>query len=625
MEDLSMTHSQCATGAVRRYVLPLLVCGWTATSASFAHAGDVMGANALQLSPRLGRLDDLKLRAAPSNQALPGAAPGATGANALQLSPGLARARTALEQRAAQAAAPAAPGAAPPPEPCPTPPASAPPPQAFPSNALPYRPFPAAWQAVLDKMVSDKTVPGALVIVKSPIWGVRLGTAGLSEITTQTPMSPGQQFRIGSVSKVFTGQTVLSLEQEGRLKLTDPVLKFLGDDPVVKDIPDIENETVADLLQMKSGITNYLTEDILVSVRTNPSIHYSPDQLMRVLGKSASPTIPPDFAPGQTYSDPYWWELFKPLGVSEPAPYPYWYYSNSNYVLLGMIIEKITGMPAADAIKQYVIDRAGMRDTFFATDEKPTPAMRGYTHLDALGGTKIYNDWCDVTGTNPSYAWTAGAVVSTPWDLLQLLETMFRTERLLNAGTKDKWYSFASSDIHLGWAPTEYGTGALMQAHRAYGDFRGHGGAYPGYKTLIYYFPDAQTSFVLASNTWDQTGPVAPEVAMLESIMTLVKSAVTTPSPQNSDRYGAPGKVRLSWQAGRVYGDGYNIYLGTNADQVDSASMGSHPGVTLHHSYGNSIEVDALQPRETYFWRVDTVAGDRIISGPLWRFTTERP
>jgi D-alanyl-D-alanine carboxypeptidase len=627
-----VTHSQSHSGAVRRCVLALFVCSWTASGAGHAHAGDAMGANALQLDPGLGGVSaaqELKrLTAAPELRAAPANRPPLPGANALQLDPGLGRVTAAPELRAAPtdrtSAAVSSAAHAAPAQPCPTPPPSAPTRRTFPSNALPYRVFPAAWQAVLDKLVGDEVVPGALVIVKSPVWGVRVGTAGLAEIATRTPMSPGQQFRIGSVSKVFTGQAVLRLEQEGRLRLTDPVLKFLGDDPIVKDIPNIEKVTVADLLQMKSGIANYLTTDILVSVRANPSIHYSPDQLMKGLGKSAPQPIPPDFAPGQTYPDPYWSQLFKPR-LPEPAPYPFWYYSNSNYVLLGMVIEKVTHLPVADAIQLYVIDRAGLRDTFFATDEKRTPTMRGYTQYDAIGTNKIYNDWCDVTGTNPSYAWTAGAVVSTPWDLLRFLETMFRSDRLLNAGTKDKWFSFASADIHLGWAPIEYGAGALMQAHRAYGDFRGHGGAYPGYKTLIYYFPDAQTSFVLASNTWDQTGPQAPEVVMLDAIMTLVKSSVTAPSPHNSGVIGAPGKVQLRWQTGRVYGDGYNIYLGTDPDHVDSATTAAHSDVTLYRSKVNSVEVDALELDETYFWRVDTVDGDRTIPGPLWQFTTVGP
>jgi D-alanyl-D-alanine carboxypeptidase len=231
-----------------------------------------------------------------------------------------------------------------------------------------------------------------------------------------------------------------------------------------------------------------------------------------------------------------------------------------------------------------------------------------------------------VTATNPSYAWTAGAVVSTPWDLLHFLETMFTTEQLLNNGTKEKWLTFVSADIHLGWADMEYGVGGLMQPHRRYGDFRGHGGAYPGYKTLIYYFYDSQTSFVLASNTWDQAGAEGPEVAMLDMIMPLVKSPATTPRPENGATVDslADGKAKFAWQAGRIYGDGYNIYIGTDGTKVDSATAASHDGVHMVSVKENVAEIGNLAPDTTYYWRVDTITKDTQVTGPLWRFHIRR-
>jgi D-alanyl-D-alanine carboxypeptidase len=507
---------------------------------------------------------------------------------------------------------------------CPVPPPASAPSSAMPSNALPFRPFPVTWQAVLDKFVADNVVPGAVVIVKSPSWGVRVGTAGFANIANRTKPGPEEQFRVGSVTKVFTAQTILQLEQEGLLKLTDPVLKFLSGDAIVRAIPNIEKVTVADLLQMKSGITSYTTDKLSIAVRTDPSKSYTPDDLMAILGPNATPVLSPDFTPGETYPDPYWFELYKVLKVPKPSNYPYWYYSNSNYILLGMIIQKVTRMPAVSAIQRYVMNKLGLKDTFLATDAKYIPAMRGYTQYDALNQNKIYTDWCDVTATNPSYAWTAGAIISTPWDLLHLLESMFETQRMLNDGTKEKWLTFVSADIHLGWAPIDYGVGALMQPHRPYGDFRGHGGAYPGYKALIYYFYDARTSFVLATNTWDQSGESAPEVAMLDKLMPLVKSSVTTPHPENEGlvRVGPRGKAKLAWQTGRVYGDSFNVYLGKDANKVDVADAHSHSGTALVVTTENFTEIGNLAPGKTYYWRVDTIAKDVQITGPLWRFRT---
>ncbi len=504
------------------------------------------------------------------------------------------------------------------------------------SNAQPYRPFPATWQKTLDSFTANGSIPGAVIIVKSPDWGVRVGTTGVSNLVSRTPVSPDMQFRVGSVSKAFIAQAILRLEQEGKLKLTDHVLDYLGDNQLVAGIPDIEKITVANLLQMSSGISNYLgAPDIGYSPQVTPQRHFDPDELISVVSKSGPsgrteacpqnlelergqpPLLCPDFPPGQAYPNPYWFELFNAQPPA-PAPYRMWYYSNSNYILLGRIAEKVTGLKAEEVLKRYVFDVAGLKDTYFATTAaKDLPAMHGYTKYGSIPyPNPVYTDWCDVTATNPTYAWTAGAVVSTPWDLLKFEDAMFAKDTLLNSGTKNKWLTFVSADIHFGWEPMQYGVGGLMQPERSYGTARGHGGAYPGYKALLYYFYDQQTSFVLATNTWDQEY----EVNMLDEIMPLVSSAVTTPRAKRT----ASGTVRLAWQAGRVYGKSYNVYWGTDAAKVDRADESRHEGVGLVTVPGVEAEVN-VAPGKTYYWRVDTVApGEKLplVNGPLWRFST---
>ncbi|MFM8332347.1 MAG: serine hydrolase domain-containing protein [Candidatus Methylumidiphilus sp.] len=500
------------------------------------------------------------------------------------------------------------------------------------SNVLPHRPFPATWQKVLDSFIANGSVPGAVVIVKSPEWGVRVGTAGVSNLADKTPVSPSTQFRVGSVTKTFIGQVILRLEQEGKIKLTDHVLDYLGDNPLVAGIPDIEKVTVADLLQMKSGIANYLgAPDIGYAGQLTPDRHFDADDLISVISKNGTSAQPhpcpdttgqhllplcPDFAPGATYPNPYWVAVLNKQPPPPPEPtYPAWAYSNSNYVLLGMIAEKITGLKVEEALKRYVFDVAGLEDTYFATDNQHLPAMHGYTKYGAIPYPQpAFKDWCDVTATNPTSAWTAGAVVSTPWDLLKFEDAMFAKDTLLNSGTKNKWLTFVSADNHIGWEPMQYGVGGLMQPERSYGTARGHGGAYPGYKTLLYYFYDQQISFVLASNTSDNEY----EANMLDTIMPLVSSAVTTPQAKPHAR----GKVRLAWQAGRVYGDSYNVYWGTDADKVDRADESSHEGVGFKTVSGVAAEVEAT-PGKTYYWRVDTVAPRAplpLVNGPLWQF-----
>lgn len=516
------------------------------------------------------------------------------------------------------------------------------------ANALPYSPFPATWQKTIDALVANGGIPGAVLLVRSPDWGVRVGVAGVANLATRQPMAPDMQFRIGSVSKAFLAQAILRLEQQGKIQLTAPVLTYLGDNPTVKGIPGIGNLTVTNLLQMSSGVANYLGWDnVGFSPQITPQRFFKPEELIAAVSTAGVPKdrkpfgtapVAPTFAPGATYANPYWVSLF---ASAPPAPpqYPGWDYSNTNYILLGLIAEKVTGLPAEQIIQREVFDVAGLKDTYFATDTKRLPAIHGYTRWGAIPyPAPVYHDWCDVTDTNPTYAWTAGAIVSTPWDLLKFEEAMFRTDTLLNKGTKNKWYTFVSSDIHIGWQPMQYGVGGLMQPERSYGTARGHGGAFPGYKTLLYYFYDQDTSFVLATNTWDDSCTLRAdaaisaadggqcEVVMLDAVMTQVSSAVTTPWPERGARTGVDaGQVAVKWQAGRIYGQRYDVYWGTDQAAVDSASAASHPGTERTTATGMTTRL-AVMPGTTYYWRVDTIAPDNqtmpLTIGPTWKFQT---
>ena len=262
----------------------------------------------------------------------------------------------------------------------PVPPAASPQAKRGSANAVPYRPFPATWQSTIDALVADGSIPGAVIIVKSPDWGVRVGVTGEANLVSHQKMSPDMQFRVGSVSKAFLAQAILRLEQEGKLKLTDPVLTYLGDNQTVAGIPNIDKIVVADLLQMKSGVSNYLEDSgIGFSPQVTPDKHFAPDDLAAAVSKtgqsSGKPLVAPLFAPGTTYPNPYWESVLqKQPPTPVPAPYPAWNYSNTNYILLGMIAQEITGLPPEDFLQTYVFDVAGLTDTYFATDAKqPRP------------------------------------------------------------------------------------------------------------------------------------------------------------------------------------------------------------------------------------------------------------
>ncbi len=498
-------------------------------------------------------------------------------------------------------------------------------------SAPAYQPFPASWQARLDKFtagVESAKTPAVSMIVDSPRWGTMYGSSGYADIEKKIKPDPTMHFRIGSLTKMFTAQTLLSCEQDGLVRMTDTLDKFLKIQGLEFDPAyHAEKITVAECLQMTSGLGSYLDAKYFETVpyQVAPTI----DQVPRLLVEQNN-TLPktqpfnPLYEAGTFYPSPF--AMYSNLYTGQaskitledtknyPPKYQWWYYSNSSYMSVGIIIEAVTGKKLADAMQERVIDKLGLKNTFFATDSSlREPMMRGYSKLNAQ--MQPYDpakkDWIDRTVIDPSYAWAAGSVMSTPEDIIAFLKGIFKTEKVLNNATKEKWFTFVSADFI--WPNMDYGRGALMQDEQPFGQLRGHGGSIPGFNNLAYYMPDHDTFFVIVVNTWDSHN----EVAVMEAIMPLVGNAASAVYPSQEMKFLSPNSmnIRFKWQPGRVYGDSYNLYLGTDRTAVANATT---PTQT---SYTNSADVLNI-PAGTHYWRVDTVSEKKgTVTGAVWKFT----
>jgi len=307
------------------------------------------------------------------------------------------------------------------------------------SNVLDYRSFPAGWQATIDALVNDGKIPGAVMVVKSPDWGVRVGTTGKANIAENISPAPDMHFRIGSVSKSFTSMIALQLEQEGLIRLDDVVSKYLGEDVLKRNADKI---TIQNCLQMTSGLAEYLNDkNILMTPDLYPTKVWKPQDLIDSV--NAMDVV---FNPGDTYPNPYETALFQ-IPADQASRVPYWWYTNSGLILVGMIIEKVTGHTMAEEVQARICDKIGLDDTYFAMDETvPSNMIHGYSRANSLQ-VPTYDDWQDITNINPSYAWAAGSIISTPWDMLHYVEALFNSEDLINKGTQMKWKTFVSADL----------------------------------------------------------------------------------------------------------------------------------------------------------------------------------
>ncbi|MER5351679.1 serine hydrolase domain-containing protein [Kitasatospora sp. NPDC002551] len=312
---------------------------------------------------------------------------------------------------------------------------------AAPSAVAAHRPD--AVQRQLDALVGQDGAPGALAAVKGWDERTRSYTAGVGDVATGAAVPRDGQVRIGSNTKTFTAVVVLQLVGEGRIELDEPVEKYLPG--VVRgDGIDGNAITVRRLLQHTSGLpdyTRYLGDDV------RP---YQPRELVDIALRH-----PADFEPGRG-----------------------WAYSNTNYVLAGLIVEAVTHRPLAEEIERRVVRHLGLRHTYFpapgdATIREAHP--HGY-YRESAGGPLI-----DITDMDPSWAWAAGQLVSTPSDLNRFFAALAGGDLLQPAQLAEMRRTV---DAGKPFAPgAGYGLGLVSTPLSCGGVYWGHGGSIPGYET----------------------------------------------------------------------------------------------------------------------------------------------
>ncbi|MET7299192.1 serine hydrolase domain-containing protein [Embleya sp. NPDC005575] len=339
-------------------------------------------------------------------------------------------------------------------------------------------------------------VPGAIVSIRTPEWGTWTTTLGTGNLADGTPMRTADHMRVGSITKTFTGTIILQLVQEGRLSLEDPVAAFRP------DVPDGQHITIRQLLQMTSGLYNYTEDpDFNRTLDERPQTSWTPDELLAIAFRH-----PSYFPPGGGF-----------------------HYSNTNTVLLGLIAEKLTGRPLAELFEQHIFRPLGMSESSLPNDSGlPLPHAHGYEFIGNVesltapvltGKDAAWADWSagnpkDVTDANPSWAWAAGAAVSTVDDLLRwapalatgtLLSPEIQRERLTFVPTSD--------------APGAPGYGLAIAD---FAGFLGHDGQLPGYNSFVGYNPQSCATIVVLANLNQSPDGNAPADELTKLILAKV-------------------------------------------------------------------------------------------------------
>ncbi len=380
---------------------------------------------------------------------------------------------------------------------------------------------PAAFQALVDRTMEDMLVPGAVALLRTPQGDV-VASYGTTELGAETPPDADTHFRIASITKTMTSAVILLLAEEGKLALDDPVSKY------VPEVPNGDNITIAQLLEMRSGLYSYIDAPAISEAMDNdPGKVWTPQELLDIA--FAQPAM---FAPGADY-----------------------YYSNTNYVLLGLIIEELDGRPLAESYEQRLWEPLGMTNTTLPAAESsaiPDPYSHGYLYggashvmmetpytpeeaAEAKAGTLQPTDFTDA---NPSFGWAAGGVISTAADLATWIKALAGGEvldpeyqqiwqdsgQLKDPNNTYNWYGYGIDQLR--WGPN------ILDIH---------GGQIPGFNSEAAHDPANDMTLVIwanltksLDNTWtaaDMMLKALDQIYAMSPIPTTSTTDTTTTAP----------------------------------------------------------------------------------------------
>ncbi len=315
------------------------------------------------------------------------------------------------------------------------------------------------WQETL-------TVPGMMAGLWVPGEGEWSNVVGVSDIETGEPMHFDQHVRIGSITKTMTTTLIMQLADEGLLSMDDTV------DMYFDDVPNGDTITIFDLSSLTSGIASYTVDpDFQEVLFTDPEYEWDPMELVDIGIRNTAAGCP---------NDP---DACFPAGES-------WYYSNTNVVMLGLIIEQVTGRSYGEVFAEGILEPLNLEHTIHPVNaDMPEPLAHGYTLQGVPDGS---DERQDATFWNPSWSFAVGDAISTFDDLHTWaralgsgalispeMQELRQTKVTVGPNTEERAYAVGMGYSHGWW---------------------GHGGELPGYNSVAYYRPDIDAVFVVITN-----------------------------------------------------------------------------------------------------------------------------
>ena len=325
---------------------------------------------------------------------------------------------------------------------------------------------------VTDSILKATKVPGIVIGVWDQGRSLSLQRGyGFDNPVSKTTLAVSDLFRIGSNTKSFVITVILQLADEGKLKLTDKVSDYFPQFPRGNEV------TLHHLCTMSSGIFSYTElDEFWETYQTNPLKKWAPEELIEL-----ATAQPNKFHPGTGY-----------------------YYSNTNTVMLGRIIETKTGKTLGDALRERILIPFGLKNTTFPSDHRfPGLYIHGW-RIDSVGTQKDVSEFADL-----SWGWAAGAMISNVFDVKKYVELLIRGGMI-----SDSLQLKRTNDATIIHGNIKYGYGIFT-----FGDgYWGHNGALDGYTSIMMHHPIKNRTIVVFVNTYpegDVTGKVFSRIAQV--------------------------------------------------------------------------------------------------------------
>jgi D-alanyl-D-alanine carboxypeptidase len=372
---------------------------------------------------------------------------------------------------------------------------------------------PPALQAAVEALGRELLLPGAMVLLRTPEGNFSYGY-GATELGGASAPTGDTRFRIASNTKTMTAATTVLLAQDGKLSFADPVSKY------VPGVPDGDAITVGDLLTMRSGLPEVTdAPELMESLDRDPGRVWTPEGLLAIAFAR-----PPVFAPGAEFL-----------------------YCNTNYILLGLIIERVENAPLAEVFQDRLFEPLGMTGTLLpaaASTAIPDPYAHGYMfgassyamtdapypadlQAAARAGTLAPVDY---TNQNPSYATAAGGVISTADDLAVWMRALVGGG-VLDGEFQRQWLESLTPEDPAAPEGQKYGYGITEIAfgpNRLYF----HGGEMPGYNSFMGHDPVNDVTLVV----WSSLTLSLDGQHTANSIMLKILDEIYTDSPLRPNR-----------------------------------------------------------------------------------------